>query len=199
MRISATLAALLLGFGLTACGGAADEGTTENETATETTDETAGGVGEAGPAGELSTPGWMTIDETARTVTMDIRAGETDANNRWNYNGLYAGSGEIAVPEGFQVTINFTNSDPNQPHSIGIGEPMDSYPAVFESPEPIFDGALSPDAATSGTAPNGTATISFAADQAGDYAMICYVPGHAVAGMVIPFHVTADGSAGVRQ
>jgi uncharacterized cupredoxin-like copper-binding protein len=29
--------------------------------------------------------------------------------------------------------------------------------------------------------------------------MICYIPGHAVAGMVIPFHVTADGSAGVSQ
>ncbi len=202
MRISATLTALLLVIGLVACGGGADEGTTEDETAaTETPmmDEPAGEMGEASPAGQLSIPAWMTVDEAARTVTMDIRAGETDANNRWNFNGLYAGSGAISVPEGFEVTINFTNSDPNQPHSIGIDEAMDSYPAVFENPEPAFAGALSPDAATTGTAPNGTATISFTTDQAGDFAMICYTPGHAVAGMVIPFHVTADGSAGVSQ
>lgn len=197
MRISASLTAFLLVFGLTACGGGGGEGTTEEETtATETTSMEEPGAMEAGA---LSTPSWMTVDETARTVTMDILAGETDANNRWNFNGLYAGNGAVSVPEGFQVTINFTNRDPNQPHSVGIDEAMDSYPAMFESPEPVFAGAISPDATTTGTAPNETDSISFTADQAGDYAMICYVPGHAVAGMVIPFHVTADGSAGVRQ
>lgn len=197
MRISASLTTLLIAFGLVACGGGADEGTTDETTATETTamEEETGEMG----AGGLSTPAWMTVDETARTVTMDIRAGDTDANNRWNFNGLYAGNGAISVPEGFQVTINFTNADPNQPHSFGIDEAMDSYPATFETPEPVFAGALSPDATTTGTAPNESATVSFTADRAGDYAMICYIPGHAVAGMVIPFHVTADGSAGVSQ
>lgn len=192
MRISASLTSLMLVFGLAACGGGGDEGTTEGETTTmeEPAEMEAGG---------LSTPAWMAVDETARTVTMDIRAGETDANNRWNFNGLYAGNGAISVPEGFQVTINFTNADPNQPHSIGIDEAMDSYPATFEMPEPVFAGAVSPDATTTGTAPNQSATISFTADRAGDYAMICYIPGHAVAGMVIPFHVTTDGSAGVSR
>ena len=49
---------------------------------------------------------------------------------------------------------------------------------------------------TVGTARNGTATLTFAADAAGDYAMVCYVAGHAVAGMHIPFYVTEDGTPG---
>ena len=197
MRISASLTSLLLVLGLSACGGGADEGAATNEAAPgETAAEPAA---ETGAAGELSMPSWMTVDESARTVSMDIRGGDTEANNRWNFNGLYAGNGAISVPEGYQVTINFTNADPNQPHSLGIDEAMDSYPAVFENPEPVFAGAISPNATTTGTAPNESATINFTADRAGDYVMICYVPGHAVAGMVVPFKVTADGSAGVRE
>jgi len=200
MRISASLSTLLLTLGLLACGGAADEGATEDTTIVDTTAMAEEPVGDmAGPAGALSTPAWMTLDETAQTVSMDIRAGETEANNRWNFNGLYAGEGAIVVPQGYSVTINFTNADPNQPHSFGIDEPMDSYPATFDNPEPVFAGAISPDAATTGTAPNGTATISFTTDTAGEYVMICYIAGHAVAGMYLPFEVSADGSAGVRQ
>lgn len=199
MRISASLTTLLLTLGLLACGGAADEGATEDTTAVDTTAMADEPADMAGPAGSLSTPAWMALDETAQTVSMDIVAGETEANNRWNFNGLYAGEGAIVVPQGYSVTINFTNADPNQPHSFGIDEAMDSYPAVFESPEPVFAGAISPDAGTTGTAPNGTATITFTTDTAGEYAMICYIAGHAVAGMVIPFEVSADGSAGVRQ
>jgi FtsP/CotA-like multicopper oxidase with cupredoxin domain len=200
MRISASLSTLLLTLGLLACGGAADEGATEDTTIVDTTamaEEPAGDM--AGPAGALSTPAWMTLDETAQTVSMDIRAGDTEANNRWNFNGLYSGEGAIVVPQGYSVTINFTNADPNQPHSFGIDEPMDSYPATFDNPEPVFAGAISPDAATTGTAPNGTATITFTTDTAGEYVMICYIAGHAVAGMHLPFEVSADGSAGVRQ
>ena len=37
--------------------------------------------------GAISTPEWMTVDATARTVTMDIQAGGSDVNNYWNYNG----------------------------------------------------------------------------------------------------------------
>ncbi|MGH7543689.1 MAG: hypothetical protein ACREK7_07085, partial [Gemmatimonadota bacterium] len=83
MRISASLTTLLLTLGLLACGGAADEGATEDTTAVDTTAMAEEPVDEmAGPAGSLSTPAWMTLDETAQTVSMDIVAGETEANNR---------------------------------------------------------------------------------------------------------------------
>lgn len=198
MRLSATLASLLLTFGLIACqgGGTDEEGTMDADTTALTDTETT--TIDGTDAGGLSTPSWMTVDETARTVTMEIQAGESEENNRWNYNGLYAGEGTIVVPQGYSVTINFTNSDPTQPHSLGIGEWMETYPATFENPQPVFAGAITPDPVV-GTPPQGSASVTFTADQAGEYAMICYVPGHAVAGMVIPFTVSADGQPGVQQ
>jgi sulfocyanin len=191
MRLFSTLS-LVIAFGLAACGGAAEENGTEADT-TAMDVET-----ETEPAG-MTTPAWMSVDETAQTVTLQISAGSTDANNRWNFNGLYAGAGSITVPAGYTVTIDFTNADPTQPHSLGIDEVMASWPATFETVEPVFAGAVSPDATTTGTAPNGTASITFTATDAGEYAMVCYIPGHAIAGMVVPFNVSADGSYGATQ
>ena len=188
-----TILSTILVAGLWACGGQTDD-TDVMEADTAAMAET-GAMDDETMGGELSTPDWMTIDATAQTVTMEIQAGSSDANNYWNFNGLYAGNGSITVPQGYSVTINFTNSDPTQPHSLGIDEAQDSWPATFDAPEPAFAGAITPDP-TVGTAPGGTATITFVADAAGDYTMVCYVPGHAVAGMHIPFNVTADGTPG---
>jgi uncharacterized cupredoxin-like copper-binding protein len=188
-----TILSTILVAGLWACGGQTED--TDVMEADTSAMEDAGAMDDEAMGGELSTPDWMTIDATAQTVTMEIQAGSSDANNYWNFNGLYAGHGSITVPQGYSVTINFTNSDPTQPHSLGIDEAQDSWPATFDAPEPAFAGAITPDP-TVGTAPGGTATITFVADAAGDYTMVCYVPGHAVAGMHIPFNVTADGTPG---
>jgi FtsP/CotA-like multicopper oxidase with cupredoxin domain len=188
-----TILSTILVAGLWACGGQTED-TDVMEADTSAMEET-GTMDDETMGGELSTPDWMTIDGTAQTVTMEIQAGSSDVNNYWNFNGLYAGNGSITVPQGYSVTINFTNSDPTQPHSLGIDEAQDSWPATFDAPEPAFAGAMTPDP-TVGTAPGGTATITFTADAAGDYTMVCYVPGHAVAGMHIPFTVTADGTPG---
>lgn len=192
VRFTTILSTILIA-GLWACGGQTED-TDVMEADTSAMEET-GTMDDETVGGELSTPDWMTIDATAQTVTMEIQAGSSDANNYWNFNGLYAGNGSITVPQGYSVTINFTNSDPTQPHSLGIDEAQDSWPATFDAPEPAFAGAITPDP-TVGTAPGGTATITFTADAAGDYTMVCYVPGHAVAGMHIPFNVTADGTPG---
>ena len=191
MRTMWKLLAFVLVTGLVACGG--QEGAEEGEMEADTT-----AAPETAPTGGLTMPSWMLVDQAAQTVKLEISAGSEAVNNYWNYNGLYAGNGSITVPQGYTVTINLVNADPTQPHSLGIGERMDAYPAMFENPQPVFAGAITPDA-TTGTAPQGTASITFTADQAGEYAMICYVPGHAVAGMVIPFNVSADGQAGVAQ
>lgn len=194
MRELGTTFALILAFGALACGGGAQEGGMEeaDTVAVDTAEEEA-------MAGGMTTPGWMTIDESGKTATLDIDAGSSDANNRWNFNGLYAENGSITVPQGYEVTINFTNSDPTQPHSLGIDETMEQWPATFDNPQPVFEGAITANAATSGTAPNESETITFTTSEAGDYSMVCYIAGHAVAGMVIPFHVSAEGEAGVTR
>jgi FtsP/CotA-like multicopper oxidase with cupredoxin domain len=192
MRTWITMLGLVLVGGLLACGGGAtdEEGAMEADTTAVETETT--------QVAGLTTPSWMLVDQTAQTVKLEISAGAEAVNNYWNFNGLYAGNGAITVPQGYAVTINFTNAEPAPPHSLGISEKMDAYPAMFENPQPAFAGAITPDA-TTGSAPGATASITFTADAAGEYAMVCYVPGHAGAGMVIPFTVAADGSAGVTQ
>jgi uncharacterized cupredoxin-like copper-binding protein len=49
---------------------------------------------------------------------------------------------------------------------------------------------------TDSTKPGEQETISFTASLAGDYAMLCYVPAHAIAGMWIHFRVSAEGEVG---
>jgi len=191
MRKFTTILSMILVAALWACGGQTDEEGMEADTLA---------MAETMPAdhdmgGTMSVPEWMTVDETAKTVTLDVRAGASDVNNYWNFNGLYAGHGSITVPQGYAVTINFTNADPTQPHSLGIDEAQESWPATFDAPEPAFAGAITADP-TVGTAPNGTATMTFTTDSTGEFSMVCYVPGHAVAGMHVPFNVTADGTPG---
>lgn len=144
-------------------------------------------------------PSWMSVDHEAKTVTMDIVAGKTDAYNHWNFNGYAKGEATVVVPVGYTVTINFKNDDPVMVHSLGIGPLEDTFPAMFTDVKPAFEGAMSsnPTDMTNATKPGASETLTFTADKAGDYAMICLIPGHAMAGMWIKFSVSADGQAGL--
>ncbi len=199
-RISALSTAILFAFATAACGG----GETGGEAAGGTEE---GGQAEAGQAAqaetgsEVSVPDWMTVDEANQTVTLDIIAGQTTDNNSWNFNGYFGGEGEILVPQGYEVTINFSNEDQNMAHSIGVGERRSSYPANFSNPQPVFEGGISsnPTSLTEGTMPGDSETVTFTAATAGEYALICYVPGHAAVGMYMDFTVTTDGTVGFRE
>ena len=147
----------------------------------------------------LDTPEWMTVDAAAKTVTMDVVVGMTGANNNWNFNGLSNGEATIVVPEGYTVTLNFVNKDPAMAHSVGVSTKEAVWPPMFTTVTPAFEGALSKnptDMATS-TMPNESETLTFVADKAGEYAMVCYLPAHATTGMWIGFTVSADGEVGV--
>jgi uncharacterized cupredoxin-like copper-binding protein len=48
------------------------------------------------------------------------------------------------------------------------------------------------------TMPGQEDSITFVADTAGEYGMVCYIPGHAATGMYIYFNVSAEGEAGVQ-
>jgi FtsP/CotA-like multicopper oxidase with cupredoxin domain len=146
----------------------------------------------------LQIPEWMKVDRNARLVQIEIVAGKTEFNNHWNFNGFAKGNATITVPEGYKVVIRFRNGDPSFPHSLGIGQRMEQFPPLFENPAPVFPGAMSSGATslTDSTKPGEQETISFTASRAGDYAMLCYVPAHAIAGMWIHFRVSADGEVG---
>ncbi len=150
---------------------------------------------------DLEVPDWMVVDNGAKTVMIEIVAGKTNANNNWNFNGFVKGEATVVVPEGYTVTLKFTNNDPNMVHSIGVSEKMDMYPAMIENPTPVFAGAISsnPTDMMNATKNGTTEELSFKVDKAGEYALVCLIPAHATTGMWIGFTVSADGSVGLSK
>lgn len=147
-----------------------------------------------------ATPDWMAVDHAAKTVAIELVAGQTTANNGWNYNGYANGEMTIVVPAGYAVTINFTNNDAAMVHSVGVGEKESTWPAMYATPVPVFEGALSsnPTDMAGATAGGASETMQFVADTPGEYALICYIPAHAVTGMWLGFTVSAEGEAGIQ-
>ena len=188
-----------------ACGGddAPDAGATSQPAAAAAAASqpaaAAAGALPAPPTGPMVIPDWYSVDNDARTVYMTVTAGATPDNNYWNMNGNVNGAIAITVPEGYTITIDLVNQDPNMAHSLGIQTDF-TNPMLPPTPNPVFEGAITPNPQSmiDGTMPGQTATIQFVADKAGDYTMICYTPGHTALGMWLYFNVSADGEAGVQ-
>jgi sulfocyanin len=188
-RIALSLA---LVFGLTACGGSEPaEGNASAAPADAAPSEEA-----TSQEAQMTMPDWLRVDGS--NVELDIVAGQTSKGNYWNFNGAQYGEITITVPVGAQVTINFQNDDPNMAHSIGISPGFDTAPAMVDA-TPVFEGAISadPTSMTESTLPGESEVVTFTASEAGEYTMVCYIPGHAVSGMWVRFRVSADGQAGV--
>lgn len=206
-RSLSTATALVFAFTVAACGGeqpgtqeqAAPEGE-QQDTLQQTDGEQAPEENRQQAAGELSVPDWMSVDDDNETVTIELVSGETDANSSWNYNGYFNGEATVVVPEGYEVTIDLENADQAVAHSVGVDEQIGGYPATYEEVEPAFDGAVTSGATEMATAtqPGESESITFTASEAGEYALVCYVPAHATQGMWIRFDVSAEGESGFR-
>lgn len=188
-------AALVLPLAMLACGGGEQGGDTAGGEQQQATAQQDGGQ-----QGALTVPDWMTVDEANESVTLEIVAGQDNSNNNWNYNGYHSGDGTIVVPEGWNVTIEFSNNDQVNAHSISIESQVGDYGPTFEQADPVFEGAAttSPTQMAEATQPGQSESISFTASTAGEYAMVCLVPAHAAQGMWLPFNVSADGEVGFR-
>lgn len=195
-RMGLPLTAALL---MAACGGERSATRTPPDTTVSGMAGAEGGGAPAGTSASLTVPAWMKVDQSAKLVSADIDAGKTAVNNHWNFNGYYNGNATIMVPAGYKIRIQFKNDDPAVAHSIGVDSRTGDFPAMFENPQPVFSGAISenPTSLQGGTAPGKSTTISFTANKPGQYSIVCYMPGHAAAGMWVHFNVSSDGKAGV--
>ena len=63
-----------------------------------------------------------------------------------------------------------------------------------------FEGGITEDPRSmlEGTMPGETESITFVAETAGEYSMVCYIAGHSLVGMWLYFNVSDDGSAGIQ-
>jgi plastocyanin len=186
--------ALVLAVGLVACGqGEPDENLDEGPDSVAPAPTTPAPTPPAGGAAGAA-PSWMHVN--GNQISMDIAA--TGAAGTWGFNGARNGAMTITVPTGAAVTINFRNDDQTMVHSIGVA-PFAATPPANPPAQPVFQGAISPNAtsATDATKPGQTAVVTFTADKAGEYSLLCFVPGHATAGMWVRFNVADGATPGV--
>lgn len=195
-----TATAIVFAFTVAACGGGEQTDTQEQGAQQQSGGQQAAQQSGQQSGGQLSMPDWMSVDEENETVTIQLVAGQTDANTNWNYNGHHSGNATVVVPQGYEVTIEFENQDQAVAHSVGVDSKVGGYPATFDEVAPAFKGAVTSGAAkmASATQPGESETITFTASEAGEYALVCYVPAHATQGMWIRFNVSAEGKAGFR-
>ena len=144
-------------------------------------------------AEEHMVPGWMTVDTGAQKVGMDVVAGFNPNNSNWNFNGYYDGEITVVVPEGWQVEITLTHRDGEVPHSLVVmAEPAtDNLPLQAGREQAAFPRAYSR-SPEQGISAGDQDTISFKADQTGEFLWFCGVPGHGQSGMWTRFVVTGD-------
>jgi uncharacterized cupredoxin-like copper-binding protein len=137
-------------------------------------------------------PAWLTFDATARTARFQLIAGLTGANGALNFNGFRDGALSFVVPLGWKTEIDFRNHDGMLPHSAEVIAPRTPLPV--EPVDPAIPRAFTLRLAE-GLPSEATDTMRFTAQPAGDYLIVCAVPGHGASGMWIRLRVSPSAKA----
>lgn len=124
----------------------------------------------------------------ARTAHLRVSAGLDGNNGGMNFNGASKGGATITIPAGWRVRLSFVNRDA-VPHSAIIIADRPPVPAIPETP--AFGGAYTT-GLTAGLSTDQTDELNFTASPAGQYILVCGVPGHGASGMWIRFVVSPD-------
>ncbi len=140
------------------------------------------------PRGAVVIDRWLSYSPTVKVVDLLLHAG---VNDNYDFNGYSNGVMTVTVPLGWKIDVSFSNASSIMAHSAMI-VPVTAIqsPTTFT---PAFPGASTPHP-TQGINPGGSAQFSFTAGQAGYYAIVCGVPGHAALGMWDHFNVSASAA-----
>lgn len=122
-----------------------------------------------------------------RSVKVTLVATFNAANYGMNFNGYSHGKALLTVPVGWKVDVTFINPSPI-PHSALVIERADTK--KLQIAEPWFEGGATPKHLTGQSMSK--AEFSFTADEAGEYALACGFPAHAVAGHWVALDVSAE-------
>jgi sulfocyanin len=132
----------------------------------------------------------MQADGANKKVHFEIVAGLTAENAAWNFNGQAEGDMTITVPQGWAVTMTFSNQDGDVPHSLYFlagGPPF---------PDELPDESAIPRAYSinlkNGIGAGKEDELRFTSGSPGKFAMACGVFGHARAGMWDWFVVSTE-------
>jgi hypothetical protein len=138
----------------------------------------------------LTPADFLRLSDKPNTVHLTVIAAYSTNNYGMNFNGFAHGNATYTVPTGWTVEVTFINPSP-VPHSAIIVE-RDQVKKL-QVPEPAFKGAAVASHITGIS--TSKSTFQFVADEAGEYAIACGFPSHALAGHWIGFEVSASAKA----
>lgn len=135
----------------------------------------------------LTEKDFLRLGDKPKTVKLTVVAVWTAENYGMNFNGYAKGNALYTIPKGWTVEVTYINPSPI-PHSLIVIEKDDTK--KLQVPEPYFKGAGVPDHIKGLS--YGTHQFSFTADEAGEYALACGFPAHALNGHWIGLHISED-------
>ncbi len=130
----------------------------------------------------------LSFDAAKKTVTVNLVGGEAGAASGANFNGKSNGAMVIRVPLGWTVHLALV-VDSALKHSALVVPWSNRLAASFT---PAFQGSDPADFKTGIGKGAPAQEFTFTADKAGQYAVVCGVPGHASAGMWDELDVVTD-------
>jgi len=131
----------------------------------------------ASAAHKTSAPTW--VSTKGKVVSLTLIAGYDNNASGFNFNGAAKGQMTVTVPLGDKVNVTLSNKAP-LPHSAQVVAFSKNPPT--STVKDAFNGAHSANP-TQGISKGKVQKFSFTANKAGNYLIICAVPGHASAGM----------------
>jgi len=135
----------------------------------------------------LTAADFLRLGAKPNSVDLTVIAVFNDENYGMNFNGYAKGGAAYTIPKDWTVNVTFINPSP-VPHSLIVIE-KDSLKKL-QVPEPYFKGAAVPEHLKGLS--YAKSSFSFTADEAGDYALACGFPAHAMNGHWIALEVSAD-------
>lgn len=133
---------------------------------------------------------FLKTGDKPKTVKLTVVAVFTDANYGMNFNGYSHGKAGYVVPTGWTVEVTFINPSP-VPHSLLVVER--DMVKKLQMGEPVFAGAGVSNPVQGLSAAK--ASFTFVASEAGDYALACGFPTHAINGHWLAFNVRDSAKA----
>jgi hypothetical protein len=130
---------------------------------------------------------FLKLSDKPNTVKLILIATYTEANYGMNFNGYAKGEATVTIPKDWTMEVEFINPSP-VPHSAIVCERADVK--KLQVAEPYFTGAAV-EKHLVGIAMT-KASFTFKADEAGEFALACGFPAHAVAGHWIALDISAE-------
>jgi plastocyanin len=125
---------------------------------------------------------WLSVNKAQRSVILTLVANYDSSNGGMNFDGYSKGQMVVDVPQGWKVTVHFSNANGQMTHSAMV-VPFSAHSDMnFSNSSVAFAGATSPNPSL-GTAKGVNQDVTFTVDTSGQYAIVCAVPSHAAMGM----------------